>query len=165
MGEDASIPLQQPLLGGCEAYVSVQLRAPFEPGVYKSTWRFRTPAGVWFGDTFTCSLQVFAAPGAFPPTQSQPQPQPVPPARAPPPPAVPSRDIASWSSPTMPVPAAPIAGVAEDKIVVGLSKLADMGFFNVERNRALLRQYSGNVSAVINCLMEETDNDWASRRR
>jgi len=160
MGENASIPLQQPLLSGREAVVSVQLRAPFEPGVYKSTWRFRTPTGEWFGDTFTCSLQVFAAPGAFPPAQAQP----VPPPRGPLPPAVPPRDVAARPSPTTPVPAAPIAAVAEDKIAVGMSMLADMGFFQVERNRELLRQYNGNVAAVINRLMEETDNDWASRR-
>lgn len=57
MGAPASVPAPR-TLPTAESDVSVTLTAPSAPGVYKSTWRMRSPAGAFFGEIVFALIKV-----------------------------------------------------------------------------------------------------------
>ena len=65
MGAPESVPLP-PAAPGQEVDVSVTLRAPQTPGVWRSTWKPRTPQGLFFDHEQYAEIFV---PRAIPPTQ------------------------------------------------------------------------------------------------
>jgi hypothetical protein len=45
-----------------------------------------------------------------------------------------------------------------------MMRILEMGYFNKPRIAELLREHKGDITAVVEVLLQEGDNDWASRR-
>ena len=164
-GTVASVPLSDPLPPRARADVSVPLTAPLAPGSYSSEWRFVAPDGTTFGDALMCHVDVLVAPAPAVPVQP-----PVPvlapaPSLATATAPAPSADLGPRVDRTVDALALVDATMDDVDFEAGMTSLIAMGFANRARNLALLRAYRGNLNAVTQSLLSETDNDWHRRPR